>query len=181
MVRRGLPALALLVALGLQGCGSSATYEINSGSMEPTLKIHQVVTANSISGRPGLGDIVTFHPPSGAIEEGGVCGDPHEGSGHPQMCGVPTPTAARELILKRVVGLPGNRISMVDGHVIRNGVRERDPYIYPCENSTACSFPKPIVIPPREYFMLGDNRGESYDSRFWGPVKRAWITGLIQH
>ncbi len=37
--------------------------------------------------------------------------------------------------------------------------------------------PKPITIPPNEYFMMGDNRGLSDDSRFWGPVPRSWIIG----
>ncbi len=40
-----------------------------------------------------------------------------------------------------------------------------------------CNFPKPITIPPDHYFMMGDNRGASDDSRFWGPVPREWIIG----
>jgi signal peptidase I len=40
-----------------------------------------------------------------------------------------------------------------------------------------CSFPTPIKVPPGHWFMMGDNRGESDDSRFWGPVPRSWIIG----
>jgi signal peptidase I len=42
-----------------------------------------------------------------------------------------------------------------------------------------CNFPKPIVVPAGDYFMLGDNRRASDDSRFWGPVKRSWIIGVV--
>ena len=63
--------------------------------------------------------------------------------------------------------------------MIRNGAREPDPYIYQCGGGPDCNFPKPIVIPPGEYFVLGDNRGESDDSRFWGPIRRAWIIGVV--
>jgi signal peptidase I len=51
--------------------------------------------------------------------------------------------------------------------VYRNGVREHDPYIDPgAQGETTCNFPRTIVIPPEEYIMMGDNRGESDDSRF---------------
>ena len=81
--------------------------------------------------------------------------------------------------VKRVVGLPGDRISIVNGHVIRNGVREHDPYIVACADSSFCNFRKPVVIPNGDYFMMGDNRGESDDSRFWGPVRSSWILGKV--
>ena len=53
-----------------------------------------------------------------------------------------------------------------------------EPYTRPCGGfSAACNLPRPITIPPDHYFMMGDNRGESQDSRFWGPVPRDWIIG----
>jgi signal peptidase I len=75
----------------------------------------------------------------------------------------------------------GNGLALRNGHVIRNGRPEADGYITPCTpvNSDACSFPQPIVVPAGDYFVLGDNRPASDDSRFWGPVKRAWIGGLV--
>jgi len=62
--------------------------------------------------------------------------------------------------------------------VIRNGVREKDSYIEPCGPGGSCNFRAPIKIPPGDYFMMGDNRGESDDSRFWGPVPDKWIIGV---
>jgi signal peptidase I len=59
-----------------------------------------------------------------------------------------------------------------------DGVEKKDePYIIPCGHGGACDLPEKITIPPDHYFMMGDNRGASDDSRFWGPVPRAWIIG----
>ena len=65
--------------------------------------------------------------------------------------------------------------------MILNGRREADSYTTPCGSSPECNFPTPITIPASAYFLLGDNRGESEDSRFWGPVPRAWIVGKAVH
>ena len=154
-------------------------YRIPSGSMEPTLRIDQRILANRLISHPSVGDIVVFHPPAGALQSGdGVCGDANEGTGRQQPCGVPTPQESSTTFIKRVVGGPGDRISIINGHVYRDGVREKDSYIAQCGGGADCTFPKPIVVPPGEYFMMGDNRGESDDSRFWGPVPDKWIIGV---
>ncbi len=132
---------------------------------------------------PKLGDIVLFLPPR-AAELGSElqCGSPNQGDGHSQPCGVTAPggEGAPPVFIKRVVGLPGDRIAIVGGHVIRNGTRESDPYITPCGSAPDCSFPQPVTIPAGEYYVVGDNRGESADSREWGPIPRAWIVGLAK-
>ena len=152
-------------------------YRIPSGSMEPTLTIGQRVLTNRLAGNPGLGDIVVFHPPAGANPDNPICGNPNQGPGHAQACGKPVPRESNQTYIKRVVGLPGDRISIVNGYVIRNGVREKASYIEPCGGVPECNLPKPITVPPGEYFMMGDNRGDSDDSRFWGPVPSKWIIG----
>jgi signal peptidase I len=112
------------------------------------------------------------------------CGNPNQGapsfgggatSG--QACDQPVNQESTTVFIKRIVADPGDRISIVDGHVIRNGKREADAYITPCGGAAECNFPTPIVIPPGHWFMMGDNRGDSDDSRFWGPVPTSWIIG----
>jgi signal peptidase I len=156
-------------------------YRIPSGSMEPTLKIGQRILVNRLSTHPGIGDIVVFHPPAGATDYGegnGVCGNPSQGTGHAQACDKPTEKESSQTFVKRVVGLPGDRLQIHDGHVIRNGVAEKDSYILPCPpGGEVCNFPKTIVVPPGDYYMMGDNRGYSDDSRFWGPVPQKWVIG----
>jgi signal peptidase I len=153
-------------------------YRIPSGSMIPTLDIGQRVLANRLFDKPSVGDIVVFHPPAGADPANAQCGSPSQGSGHSQACDTPTPAESSQTFIKRVVGLPGDEISIQDGHVIRNGVREKDSYINQCGTGPQCNFRTPIKIPPGDYFMMGDNRGFSDDSRFWGPVPSKWLIGI---
>jgi signal peptidase I len=83
------------------------------------------------------------------------------------------------VFIKRVVAGPGDTIAVVGGHAIRNGRTEADPYIAPCSAGSDCSFPTALTLTSGEYYMLGDNRGVSDDSRFWGPVPAAWIIGTV--
>ena len=172
---------ALALALGIQAF-LVKPYRIPSGSMLPTVRIDQRVLVDRIGNdfsSPHVGDIVVFHPPKN-YNEG--CADPNQGQdgggpATPQPCAVPWKQPSSQTFIKRVVGLPGDRISIVNGHVIRNGVREKDSYIIPCGDTPSCNFGKPIKIPPGYYFMMGNNRGESDDSRFWGPVPSKWLIG----
>ncbi len=171
-------AIAVVLALLIQAF-IVKPFRIPSGSMIPTLQINQRVLTNRLSTTPGLGDVVVFHPPAGADPQPPVCGDPNQGSGHPQACDRSTAAESQQTpFIKRVVGLPGDRIQLINGHVIRNGVREKDAYIAPCTEGEDCNFPTPIVVPPGDYFMMGDNRGDSDDSRYWGPVPGRWIIGV---
>jgi signal peptidase I len=156
-------------------------YRIPSGSMEPTLTIDQRILVDRIGedfSSPGIGDIVVFHPPINY----NICADPNEGAGGTgpdagMACDVAQKRPSSVTFVKRVVGLPGDHLQIVDGHVIRNGHREHDPYIIPCDGAESCNFPKTIVVPKGDYYMMGDNRPDSEDSRFWGPVPKAWIIG----
>lgn len=179
--------LELLVALaGIGGLAFAIQafivkpYKIPSVSMEPTLKVGQRVLVdrigNSISG-PSVGEIAVFHPPVEA--EGEKCGPVgHSVTPGGHACSEPIPREDMNVnYIKRIVAGPGDEIYIKKGHVYRNGVREKDPYIRACEADEECDFPKPIKVPPGHWFMMGDNRGESDDSRFWGPVPTAWIIG----
>ncbi|HET6448708.1 MAG TPA: signal peptidase I, partial [Conexibacter sp.] len=87
-----------------------------------------------------------------------------------------TPSRSTQNFIKRVVGLPGDRIAVRNGHVVRNGVQQREPFIRACGDGPDCNLDT-ITVPPDHYFMMGDNRGSSDDSRYWGPVPRDWIIG----
>lgn len=169
-------ALALGLALAIQAW-LIKPYQIPSQSMEPTLDVGQRVLVNRFGyhlGDPSVGDIVVFHPPSGA-DQGDVCGAPHS---ERQACPMPTDERSDQNFIKRIVAGPGDTLSIRNGHPVVNGVEKVDePYTNPCGMSPVCNLPKPIVIPPDHWFMMGDNRGASQDSRFWGPVPRDWIIG----
>jgi signal peptidase I len=180
--RRALAVVVLALAgLWLVAHKDVQYYKVTSGSMEPTLQIGQQVMALR-SHAPQIGDIVLFHPPAGARPRNPVCGSTGEGSGSTQPCGVPLPQQSNSTFIKRVVAGPGDTVAIVDGHAVVNGVTQRAPYIEPCTGGEAtCSFPTPVRVPAGDYYMLGDNRGTSDDSRFWGPVPGAWIIGMVVH
>ncbi len=155
-------------------------YEIPSGSMLPTLQINQRVLVDRIGSHfssPKIGDIIVFHPP--ASEN---CADPNEGENgdagqSSRACDVAQTRESTQTYIKRVVGVGGDRLSIRDGHVYRNGVKEKDSFTEPCDGASECNFPATITIPRGDYYMMGDNRPDSLDSRFWGPVPKAWIIG----
>jgi signal peptidase I len=168
--------VALALALGIQAF-LVKPYRIPSASMVPTLQVNQRVLVNRVSGRfsdPDVGDIVVFHPPKGA-EEDNMCGGGPPPPG--EACDQPSPEKAKVNFIKRVVAGPGDKISIVNGRVVLNGKLQKEPFIAPCGGGEGCDFRKPITIPADHYFMMGDNRGSSDDSRFWGPVPRKWIIG----
>jgi signal peptidase I len=177
--------VALGLALGIQQW-IVKPYKIPSGSMEPTLAIGQRVLVNRIGtdfGGPHVGEIAVFHPPEGATQE--ECGPiPHTVKFGGAPCSTPVPKEDNGVnFIKRVVAGPGDEIYVKEGHVYRKAahtnsfVREHDSYIRECGVSPECNFTTPIKIPAGHWFMMGDNRGESDDSRFWGPVPTGWIVG----
>lgn len=79
----------------------------------------------------------------------------------------------RELLIKRVVGLPGETVEIREGRVLINGVESEQPYAHaPSDASYG-----PVTLDPNFYFVLGDNRNNSNDSRSFGPVHRSYVAG----
>ena len=175
-------AVALFFALTIQAFAVKP-YRIPSESMVPTLEMGQRILVNrfshKIGGDPALGDVTVFTPPSGADD--GECGNDGQGPFYDggeqarQSCAKPTGSKSDTTFVKRVVGMPGDTIAVVNGHVIRNGKRVNEPFASEC-SSEECNL-NPIKVPAGSYFMMGDNRGNSADSRFWGPVPRDWVIG----
>jgi len=97
------------------------------------------------------------------------------------------------VFIKRVIGRPGDTLSLRDGHVYVNGVRQNEPYVAKVDgkpsptnpapsiaNSTLSepwSLNQPYTVPADTYFMMGDNRLDSDDSRVWGPVPARDLIG----
>ncbi len=162
-------------------------YRIPSGSMEPTLTKGQRVLVNRLGtdfSEPHVGEVAVFHPPEGAEQQ--RCGPmPHAVEPGGAACVQTLPAEASVNFVKRIVAGPGDEIYIAEGHVYRKAsgtkrfVAEKDPYIKACGASPECNFPTPITIPAGHWFMMGDNRGDSDDSRFWGPVPSGWIIGQV--
>src|SRR5262245_3815112 len=176
-------ALAVGLALLIQAFVVKP-YQIPSPSMEPTLDVGQRVLVNRFIyhfNDPAIGDIVVFHPPVGATGGGPECGDPHSGQGTPRPCAKPDPEESDQNFIKRIVAGPGDRLSIRNGQPVVNGKMAQEDFIDPCRpheaGAVSCNMPKPITVPPDDYFMMGDNRSRSDDSRLWGPVPRSWIIG----
>ncbi len=175
-------ALALGLALAIQAW-LIKPYQIPSESMEPTLDVGQRVLVNRFMyhfSDPSIGDIVVFHPPAGA-DNGPQCGARIRGREPIEVgmpCPKPTAAESEQNFIKRIVAGPGDTLSVKNGHPVVNGEEKTDePYTLPCGSASACNMPRTIRIPPDHYFMMGDNRGASDDSRFWGPVPRDWLIG----
>jgi signal peptidase I len=116
--------------------------------MEPRIDEDEYVLINALAyrfGAPQRGDIVAFR---------------HERS-------------APSVYLKRVIGVPGDRIAIVRGVVSLNGAALREPYVRFRDTRSAAE----TVVPAGQYYVLGDNRANSDDSRSWGFVPGADLIG----
>lgn len=167
---------ALLLALLIQWA-LVKPYKIPSNSMAPTLVEGERVFVDRLGehlGDPQRGQILVFRPAPGAERSpgDGQCAVPRRPG---TACIRAIPGEAGATFIKRLLGLPGDRISLAGGHVIRNGRPVPEPYAQGCALEI-CDL-QPFTVPPGTYYMLGDNRDDSNDSRYWGPVPRDHIIG----
>ncbi|MBD2021376.1 signal peptidase I [Leptolyngbya sp. FACHB-36] len=140
----------------LQKCGEVIkAYYIPSKAMLPTLQVNDRIILDKTAYRtqtPRRGDIVIFQPTKSLQQQN-----------------------FKEVFIKRVIGLPGERVEVRNGTVYINKkpvkeayIAERPQYQY-----------GPVVIPRNSYFVLGDNRNNSHDSHYWGFVPRDLIVGKV--
>jgi signal peptidase I len=169
-------AVALGLALGIQAF-LVKPFRIPSESMVPTLEVGQRVLVDRITprfGDYGRGDVVVFTPPAGA--DSNSCGVPDEPG---RACPEATEDRSDMNFIKRIVGVGGDRLSVRGGRVYVDGREQREPWanLSGCGANGECDLPREITIPKGQFFMMGDNRGASADSRLWGPVPEKWLVG----
>jgi signal peptidase I len=177
LVKEYLPTLAAagLIVIVVRSFIAEPRY-IPSSSMEPTLQINDRLIIEKLSykfRKPERGEVVVFNPPA--------------------VAAVPDPSL---VYIKRLIGLPGDRISIRDGKVFVNGKALKEPYIkdapdytLPTDDLTKCQncfLPDTLVepdrtlsftVPPNSYWMMGDNRNNSLDSHAWGFLPEQNIVG----
>jgi signal peptidase I len=169
--------VALGLALGIQAF-LVKPFRIPSESMVPTLQVGQRVLVDRITPKLGndyeRGDILVFTPPAGADTDS--CGVPDQ-AGRP--CPRATPNHSSADFIKRVVAVGGDRVAIRGGHVWLNGREQRESFanLSGCTPGDECDMPREITIPKGYFFMMGDNRGSSADSRVWGPIPKKWVIG----
>jgi signal peptidase I len=152
-------------------------YRVPSGSMEPTIEIGDRILADRHDHAPHVGQIVIVHPPVGAVDS--RCGTPRPDNAQ-APCARATPGQSDIVFIKRVVAGPGDTIAFRDGLVVRNGRPVSEPYARSCTEAI-CELPQAITVPKGAWFLAGDFRGDSDDSRFWGPVPTKAITGIVKY
>jgi signal peptidase I len=154
-----------------------AAFHIPSGSMEPTLGISDRVLVEKVSYRFGdvrNGDVVVFVHDEGGFDPAGPSNPVARFfSGLGQAIGL-VPPSDRDFI-KRVVGLPGDTIACKRGKLYRNGRLVNEPYLAPGTTTDGCS--TPTVVGAGQLFVMGDNRGNSQDSRTFGVIDRSDVAG----
>jgi signal peptidase I len=156
----------VVVALLLAGLVRTFVFQpfwIPSASMTPTLSVYdRVLVQKAFFSWHDVreGDIVVF--------------------GHPPLDDCPGPPGD---LVKRVIALPGQTIYSSGGSIYIDGRRLAEPYL-PHDDPlgppvTGASRQHPYRVPAGEFYMLGDNRADSCDSRYWGPVKGSTIIGKV--
>jgi signal peptidase I len=125
----------------------SARIRVDGSSMEPTLHNGELVIVDKVSYQiwePGRGDVIVFHYPRNPEKE----------------------------YIKRIIGLPGDRVDILNGQVYINGEAILEPYI-----AAAPTYPGNWTVNPDSFFVLGDNRNNSDDSHRWGTVPVDYVIG----
>lgn len=144
--------LSLIFAFGFRTFVAESRY-VASGSMLPTLEVNDRVMADKVSyhfENPQRGDIVLFSPTKKLQEQN-----------------------FHDTFIKRAIGLPGEKVEIKAGRVYINDKLLRENYI----GDTKGENWGPVIVPPNSYLVLGDNRKDSYDGRYWGFVPRDRIIG----
>jgi signal peptidase I len=172
-----LIALAVAIVVAVRFLFVQAFY-IPSKSMVPQLRVQDKVVVSRMAYRlhsPRRGDIVVFPAPPGAPREAPT---PHGGGALRRLArfvgqrlGL---TSTTDEFIKRVIALPGETVEAHDNHIYINGRLLLEPYL---PAGTVTQDFKPATVPRGQLWVMGDNRPDSFDSRYFGPIKQSSIVG----
>jgi signal peptidase I len=169
-VREAADWVAQIVVLIFATSTIAMPYVIPSASMESTLMTGDHVIVDKLAYAPH-GSATSRFLPYSEVKRGDIVVFRY-------------PPDVRQTFVKRVIGIPGDRIHLENGTVVRNGIRLAEPYVQHIATAPDAyrdNFPnlsgREVVVPEDQYFMMGDNRDNSSDSRYWGFVPRENITG----
>jgi signal peptidase I len=159
VMREIIETLILLLLIFFAVHFSVQPFKVKGPSMQPNLHTNNLVVVNLLAydfGSPQRGDIIVFHPP--------ISGD------------------SVDYYVKRIIAIPGDIVQVTPTAVIVDGQKLREPYI----NTVGANGIENLnVVPPLklakdEYWVMGDNRSNSQDSRFFGPISRSAIVGKAE-
>jgi signal peptidase I len=170
-----LIAIAVLVAVLVRTFVAQAYY-IPTPSLVPELKVDDRVIVSRLAydlHSIHRGDIVVFKAPPGVGSTYHSSGDPIVSFFHDLGVGLGV-TEDQTVLIKRVIGLPGDMVDARGGHVYVNGDLLVEPYL---PTGTYTSDFGPVRVPPGHLWLMGDNRGDSEDSRYFGPVPESSVIG----
>jgi signal peptidase I len=168
-----LVVTALVIAVVVKSFIAQAFY-IPSGSMLPQLQINDRVVVSKVSYRlhdPHRGDIVVFDAPVGGRKDSSPL---PERALHSVVQSIGLSAPSTDEYIKRVVALPGERVEGHGGKVLVDGRELVEPYL---PGGVVTSDFSAVVVPPETLWVMGDNRGNSADSRVFGPVPESTVVG----
>lgn len=153
LLREVLEVAVITLLLFICVRGVIQNYQVQGPSMMPTLQNNQYILvdkATYLFNSPHRGDVIVFKWPKDTSED----------------------------FVKRIIGIPGDTVHVdLNGQVTVDGTPINEPYVNDLINPYQ---PNTWMLGPNEYFVLGDNRGDSSDSRYWGPVPRSDIIGRAE-
>ena len=174
--------VALVLAIVLRTFFIQA-YKIPSGSMEPTLLVGDHIIVNKLDYGFRLPDSIFGLTPFSSKIPYGKYLFPIEPVRRGDVAVFVFPEDRTKDFIKRVVGVPGDTVEVRAGTLYLNGARASDPHAHFERSSderqagSQADYMAAMKLGPNQYFMMGDNRDHSYDSRFWGPITRDALEG----